>query len=181
MIVEELALSGLKLIRPRVFADERGLLFESYQAPRYRAHGIHDEFVQDNHVCSRRDTLRGLHYQSHPGQAKLIRVTRGRIFDVAVDIRPGSPTFGRWASAMLDAERHEQLYIPVGFAHGFCVVSDVADVVYKLGAVYDPSAECGIAHDDPELAIDWPVSTPRLSPRDRANESFAVFRARVGR
>jgi dTDP-4-dehydrorhamnose 3,5-epimerase len=121
-----LPLSGLKLVKPRVFGDPRGFFLESYHEPRYRAAGIDVPFVQDNHSRSKLGTLRGLHYQSHPGQAKLVRVTAGSIWDVTVDIRPGSPTFGRWHAVTLDAAAHEQLFVPVGFAHGFCVTSETA-------------------------------------------------------
>jgi dTDP-4-dehydrorhamnose 3,5-epimerase len=178
--VVALELPGLKLIRPRVFSDARGFLLESYHRRRYEEHGIDCEFVQDNHSSSLRGTLRGLHYQSRPGQAKLMRVTRGRVFDVAVDIRADSRTFGGWAGAYLDAERHEQLFIPVGFAHGFCVLSDVAEVLYKASSEYDASTECAIKWDDPDIGIEWPLERPLLSARDQQAESFASFRTRVG-
>jgi dTDP-4-dehydrorhamnose 3,5-epimerase len=125
-------------------------------------------------------TLRGLHYQSSPGQAKLLRVVSGRIFDVAVDIRPGSPTFGQWEGAYLDADEHAQLFVPVGFAHGFCVVSEVADVLYKCTTIYDASTECTIAWDDPTIGVEWPTKEPILSERDKKAESFVDFARRVG-
>src|SRR4051812_26715206 len=128
MEIIDLPLAGAKLIRPRVFRDPRGFFFESYSEPRYRAAGMPEVWVQDNHSSSVQGTLRGLHYQSTPGQAKLLRVTRGRIFDAIVDIRPASPTFGKWHAEEIDAEQHCQIYIPIGFAHGFCVLSDVAEV-----------------------------------------------------
>jgi dTDP-4-dehydrorhamnose 3,5-epimerase len=181
MEVVDLRLPGLELIRPRVLSDARGFFFESYRASRYADHGIHDVFVQDNHSHSVRDTLRGLHHQSTPGQAKLIRVARGRIFDVAVDIRPESATFGQWHGIELDAEHHEQLYLPVGFAHGFCVLSDSAEVLYKVSSVYDSATEMTLAYDDPELGIAWPVSAPLVSERDRAGESFRSLRQRLAR
>jgi len=168
MQVIELPLSGLKLLKPRVIRDSRGFFIETYHQPRYREAGIDCTFVQDNHSRSTRGTLRGLHYQSSPGQAKLIRVTNGSIFDVAVDIRPDSPTFGKWHGTYVDADEHAQFFIPVGFAHGFCVVSDVADVVYKVSNVYDAATECGIRWNDPDIGVEWPLSDPLLSPRDDA-------------
>jgi dTDP-4-dehydrorhamnose 3,5-epimerase len=169
---------GLKLFRPSVFADSRGFFLETYQQRAYAAAGVDVTFVQDNHSRSTKGTLRGLHYQSHPGQAKLVRVGRGRIFDVAVDIRPDSPTFGRWHGVYLDDQEHAQLLVPVGFAHGFCVVSDIADVMYKVSAPYDPKTECGLKFDDPDVGVAWPISEPLLSPRDQQAESFATYRAR---
>jgi dTDP-4-dehydrorhamnose 3,5-epimerase len=180
MKVIELELPGLRLIQPAVFGDERGFFLETYSLGRYIAAGIDVTFVQDNHSRSIKDTLRGLHYQSEPGQAKLVRVVVGSIFDVAVDIRPGSPTFGRWQGVELDAEKHEQLFVPVGFAHGFCVLSDVAEVVYKVTSPYDGKTECSINYADPDLAVAWPVPKPLLSARDQQAESFAAFRARAG-
>jgi dTDP-4-dehydrorhamnose 3,5-epimerase len=135
--------------------------------------------VQDNHSRSRRGTLRGLHYQSTPGQAKLIRVARGRIFDVAVDIRPRSPTLGRWHGVELSDEDHHQLYIPVGFAHGFCVLSEEADVTYKCSSVYAAETERTIRWDDPEIGVEWPIDAPLLSERDQGGEPFSAYRARV--
>ena len=181
MEVKDLELAGLKLIKPAVFGDSRGFFLESYHEARYQAAGIREVFVQDNHSRSVKGTLRGLHYQSSPGQAKLIRVTLGRIFDVAVDIRPGSSTFGKWAGLELDDQKHEQLFIPIGFAHGFCVLSDVAEVQYKCSALYDAKTESSIDYKDPEIGVDWPVKEPLLSARDQTAESFASFRARVGR
>lgn len=172
---------GLKLFRPSVFTDSRGFFLETYQHSAYRAQGVDIPFVQDNHSRSTKGTLRGLHYQSSPGQAKLVRVGRGKIFDVAVDIRPGSPTFGRWHGVYLDDHEHAQLLVPVGFAHGFCVVSDVADVIYKVSAPYDPKTECSLKFDDPDIAVAWPVAEPLLSPRDQQAESFATYRARHNR
>lgn len=171
---------GLKLFRPSVFRDSRGFFLETYQKSSYAAAGLDElTFVQDNHSRSAKGTLRGLHYQSHPGQAKLVRVGRGRIFDVAVDIRPGSPTFGRSHGVYLDDQEHAQLLVPVGFAHGFCVVSDVADVIYKVSAPYDAKTECSLKFDDPELGISWPIVEPLLSTRDQQAESFASYRARL--
>ena len=169
MIYLETRLSGLGVLEPRVFADDRGFFVETYRRADFAALGISTDFVQDNHSRSVRGTIRGLHYQSTPGQPKLIRVARGSIFDAVVDIRPDSPTFGQYESFELDDRLHRQLYVPVGFAHGFCTLSEVADVVYKVGSYYDPAAESGIAWDDPELGIAWPVDDPILSLRDRAN------------
>jgi dTDP-4-dehydrorhamnose 3,5-epimerase len=181
MEVIDLKLPGLKLLKPRVFADSRGFFLESYREERYRAAGIDCGFVQDNHSRSAKGTLRGLHYQSQPGQAKLIRVGLGKIFDVAVDIRPGSPTFGQWQGVYLDSDEHHQLFVPVGFAHGFCVVSDSADVLYKASNNYDPTTECTLAWNDPDVAVAWPCSEPILSARDQVAESFAALARRLGR
>lgn len=178
MEIIDLPLAGAKLIRPRIFRDARGFFFESYSQGRYHAAGIAETWVQDNHSSSTKNTLRGLHYQSTPGQAKLVRVTSGRIFDVIVDIRPGSPTFGRWHGEEIDADAHAQLYVPIGFAHGFAVLSDVAEVQYKVSSPYDGSTECAIRWNDPELGVVWPVAEPILSARDQTSESFAAFRAR---
>lgn len=167
MTVVELDLPGVLLIRPLVFRDERGFFLETYHAPRYAAHGIAGPFVQDNHSRSRRGVLRGLHFQRRFPQGKLIRVTRGRVFDVVVDLRADSPTFGRHATVTLADDDPAQLWVPPGFAHGFCVLSDEADFLYKCTEVYRPEDEGGIRWDDPDLAIPWPVQEPLLSPRDR--------------
>lgn len=166
-------LDGLILLAPTVHADDRGFFVETYARDTYRAAGVDVEFVQDNQSRSGRGALRGLHYQRRPGQAKLVRAARGRIWDVAVDIRPGSPSFGEWEAFELDDESHRQLFVPVGFAHGFCVLSDVADVTYKVSAPYDPGEERGIAWDDPDLGVSWPVDEPILSARDRSNPRLA--------
>jgi dTDP-4-dehydrorhamnose 3,5-epimerase len=181
MEIIDLPLAGAKLVRPRVFRDSRGFFFESYSQARYHAAGITESWLQDNHSASSRGTLRGLHYQSRPGQAKLLRVTLGRIFDVLVDIRPSSPTFGRWHAEEMDAEQHVQLYIPIGFAHGFAVLSERAEVQYKVSAPYDAATECAIRWNDPELGVSWPVADPVLSQRDQTSESFADFKARLER
>ncbi len=161
-------LDGLVLIEPEVHGDERGFLLETFRSDAWSELGIDLEFVQENHSRStRRRTLRGLHFQTDPGQAKLVRCLRGGIWDVAVDLRRDSPTFGRWEGHELDDELHRQLLVPIGFAHGFCVLSEVADVAYKLSSVYAPETECAIAWDDPEIGIEWPVSEPLLSERDR--------------
>lgn len=173
MEVQELSLSGLKLIKPRVFNDDRGFFLESYKSSLYAAAGIEHPFVQDNHSFSKKGTLRGLHFQRRPGQAKLVTVIQGKIFDVAVDIRPESPTFGKWEGVYLDGTSCEQLYIPVGFAHGFCVVSETANVLYKVSSVYDPAEEMGFRFDDPEVGVVWPESSPLLSLRDQQSPLFA--------
>ncbi len=165
--VIDLPLAGLRLVTPRVFRDERGLFVETYRETSYRAAGIDVAFVQDNHSRSQRGTLRGMHFQTAPGQAKLVRCAAGVIFDVAVDIRPGSPTYGQWHGVTLDAEQHHQLYVPVGFAHGFCVLSDTADVTYKVSSIYDAATESGFHHADPDVGIVWPVAEPLVSGRDQ--------------
>jgi len=147
-------LRGPVLLAPSVHGDERGFFLESYRRSVLAQRGITEDFVQDNHSRSQRGIVRGMHYQ--PGQAKLIRCVRGSIFDVVVDIRRGSPQFGQWEAFVLDDVEHRQLYCPDGFAHGFCVLSEVADVIYKTSAYYDPTAEGGFAYDDPDVAIAWP-------------------------
>jgi dTDP-4-dehydrorhamnose 3,5-epimerase len=172
MEIVELPLRGLRLIKPKVLADARGFFIESYRKDTLAAAGVDVDFVQDNHSRSSKHTIRGLHFQrasaKGQGQAKLLRVVSGRVFDVAVDIRKDSPTFGKWHGEILDAENHHQLYVPVGFAHGFCVISDVADVLYKVSSVYDPATESGFSFDDPAVGVAWPVTrgTAVLSKRD---------------
>ena len=169
MEVVPLPLAGLLLVKPRVFRDERGFFVETF-----RASALPEAtFAQDNHSRSSRGTLRGMHFQTTPGQAKLVRCARGKIFDVAVDIRSESPTFGRWHAELLDDDEHRQLYIPVGFAHGFCVVSEIADVAYKCSNYYDAATESGFAYDDRAVGIAWPKLEYILSDRDRRAESFA--------
>jgi dTDP-4-dehydrorhamnose 3,5-epimerase len=180
MKVTALSLEGLLLIEPNVFGDARGRFMETYSEPRYREAGVDCHFVQDNLSRSVRGVLRGLHYQGRPGQAKLVSVVSGAVFDVAVDIRPGSPTFGRWEAVTLDADKPRQLFIPIGFAHGFCVVSDVAEFSYKVSSVYDGAEERTLAWNDAEIAIAWPVETPELSARDQKGESLADYRRRIG-
>ncbi len=172
-------IDGLVLVEPEVHGDRRGFLVETYSADRWRELGIDVEFVQDNHSRSRAGILRGLHFQTSPGQAKLVRCTRGRIWDVAVDLRRDSPTYRRWEGYELDDERHRQLFVPVGFAHGFCVLSDVADVAYKLSSLYDPATEAGIAWDDPDVGVEWPVAEPEVSERDRDAPRLAEHRRRA--
>ncbi|NCJ07937.1 dTDP-4-dehydrorhamnose 3,5-epimerase [Synechococcales cyanobacterium C] len=160
------SIPGLLLFEPSVFADHRGFFLESYHAQKYAELGLTAQFVQDNHSFSCQDTLRGLHYQRQHPQGKLVSVIRGTIFDVGVDIRQGSPTFGQWYGACLCGENHHQLYIPPGFAHGFCVLSETADVLYKCTDFYDPTDDCCLRWNDPDLQIDWPVREPLLSAKD---------------
>lgn len=164
----ETKLDGVVLLEPEVHGDARGFMVETYSRDLWAELGIEVEFVQQNHSRSSRGTLRGLHFQTEPGQAKLVRCPRGRIFDVAVDLRRGSPTFGRWEGYELDDESHRQLFVPVGFGHGFAVLSETADVTYQLSSVYDPATESGIAWDDPDVGVEWPVDDPLLSERDKA-------------
>jgi dTDP-4-dehydrorhamnose 3,5-epimerase len=165
-------LDGLILLAPTVHGDDRGFFLESYRRDGLAALGVDVDFVQDNHSRSRRGIVRGMHYQ--PGQAKLVRCVRGAILDVVVDIRTGSPRFGQWEGVVLDDADHRQLYCPDGFAHGFCVLSDVADVTYKVSTYYDPGLESGFAFDDPDVAIDWPDrDTLTASDRDRTAPTLA--------
>ena len=159
-------LDGLVLIEPQVFKDPRGYFFETFQAERYKENGIACNFVQDNLSYSTKNTLRGLHYQYPSGQAKLVSVMRGEVLDVVVDIRRGSPTFGQWEGVTLSAENHRQLFVPEGFAHGFCVLSEDALFVYKCSDYYAPAAEHGIAWDDPDMGIGWPLEQPLMSEKD---------------
>jgi dTDP-4-dehydrorhamnose 3,5-epimerase len=165
-------LAGLVAIEPDVLGDERGFFIETYRRRWHAEAGIPEEqsFVQDNHSRSTRGVLRGMHFHVGDGVAKLVRCSRGRIVDVAVDLRKGSPTYGQWEAVELDDDGMRELYVPVGFAHGFCVLSDVADVLYKQTAYYDPAVERGIAWDDPEIAIQWPLPVAELivSERDGA-------------
>lgn len=177
MRFENTPIEGLVILHPQVFEDERGWFFESYNADKFAAFGISTAFMQDNHSRSSRGTLRGLHFQTMPGQAKLIRCTRGNIWDVAVDIRLGSPTLGLWHAVELSEENRKQVFMPVGFAHGFCVLSEFAEVQYKCSSVYHGPTEAGIAWDDPDLNVKWPVSQPLLSKRDLGNQSFRQYQA----
>ena len=173
----ETTIDGLALVEPDAHGDERGFLVETFREDVWRGLGVEAErFVQDNHSRSSLGTLRGLHFQTRPGQAKLVRCVRGAVFDVAVDLRGGSPTFGRWEGYELSDSNHRQLYVPVGFAHGFLVTSEVADVAYKLSSHYDPETESGIAWDDPDVGVEWPVpegAELQLSARDRAAPRLA--------
>jgi dTDP-4-dehydrorhamnose 3,5-epimerase len=163
------------LLEPEVHGDERGFLVETFRESELPGVGIDVRFVQDNHSRSRGPVLRGIHMQS--GQAKLVRCPRGRIWDVAVDLRPDSPTYKQWEGHELDGERHRQLYIPPGFGHGFCLLSDEADVLYRLSTYYDPELETGVAWDDPEIGVEWPISEPMLSERDRSAPRLAEIAA----
>ncbi len=155
------------MIIPKRFEDERGFFLESYKASEFEAQGIRAQFVQDNHSYSTQGVLRGLHYQRPPkAQAKLVRVLRGDIFDVAVDIRQGSPTYGQWIGATLSANDGRMLYVPCGFAHGFCVLSKEADVIYKVTAEYAPETEGGLLWNDPDIGIRWPIHSPDLAKKD---------------
>ncbi|PIQ97777.1 MAG: dTDP-4-dehydrorhamnose 3,5-epimerase [Nitrospinae bacterium CG11_big_fil_rev_8_21_14_0_20_56_8] len=167
MKVTPTRLDGVLLIEPKVFEDDRGAFYESYSKIKLGAFGISMDFVQDNHTLSRRGVLRGLHFQTDRPQAKLVRVTRGEVFDVAVDIRKGSPTFGQWVGVHLSAENRMQMFIPKGFAHGFCVLSEWAEFLYKCSDYYSPAGDAGILWNDPDIGIDWPVRDPLLSDKDR--------------
>jgi dTDP-4-dehydrorhamnose 3,5-epimerase len=167
-------LPGVLIIEPQAFVDERGFFLETFQADRYRIEaGISLLFVQDNYSRSRRGVLRGLHAQKQPAQGKLVQVTRGETFDVAADIDPQSATFGRWVGVTLSDANHRQLWIPPGYAHGFAVVSEVADVEYKCTAYYEPQSGIGVIWNDPKLAIRWPITAPILSDKDRRLPTLA--------
>lgn len=166
-------LPGVIVLQPRIHGDARGWFQETYRENVLAGLGITDRFVQDNHSRSARGVLRGMHFQVTEPQAKLVRCARGRILDVVADIRRGSPTFGQWEAWELDDERGLQLYCPVGFAHGFVVLSDMADVVYRCSAYYDPDGDSALAYDDPDLGIDWPPIEVSVSDRDRAAPRLA--------
>lgn len=168
MIVTETRLPGVKLIEPRVFGDDRGFFLESWNARAFAEHGLDLEFVQDNHSRSAQGVLRGLHYQLRAPQGKLVRVTAGAVFDVAVDVRRASPHFGRWVGYELSAANKRMLWVPPGFAHGFLVLSESADFLYKCTRLYDPADDRGVRWDDPAIGIDWPVHglIPQLSGKD---------------
>jgi dTDP-4-dehydrorhamnose 3,5-epimerase len=166
-------LDGLVLIEVEPHGDDRGFLAETFRDDAWREMGVDIPFVQENQSRSGPGILRGLHFQTSPGQAKLVRCARGRIWDVAVDLRRDSPTYGRWEAHELDDRRHRQLFIPVGFAHGFCVLGDGADVIYKLSSRYEPAAEAGFAWDDPDVGVEWPLDDPQLSERDKTAPRLA--------
>lgn len=181
MEVFKTSLPGVVIIEPKVFGDERGFFLETFQADRYREQaGIDLPFVQDNHSRSARGVLRGLHFQKTKPQGKLVRVVRGEVFDVAVDIRKGSPTFGQWEGVILSEENKRQFWVPPGFAHGFVVLSDVADFEYKCTDYYDPSDEGSLAWNDPDVGITWPLdkldAEPQLSAKDINAGSLASLR-----
>ncbi len=178
MKVEKTSLEGVLIITPDVHADERGFFMETYNRKRYEQAGVkiskNGSFVQDNFSYSVRGTLRGLHFQKKNPQAKLVQVICGEIFDVAVDIRPDSPTFGQWIGVTLSEKSHQQMFVPEGFAHGFCVLSQTAHFLYKCSAFYDPEDERGILWSDPAIGIDWPVKTPIISPKDQKFATCAI-------
>ncbi len=172
MRVEETGFKGLLLIEPQCYRDDRGFFLESFQRERYRAAGITDAFVQDNHSRSVKGVLRGLHFQVKRPQAQIVTVIRGRIFDVAVDLRSHSPTFGRWYGIELSDEGLRQLYMAAGFGHGFCVLSEYADLYYKVSRVYDRDDEGGIVWNDKDVEVRWPIENPIVSERDSAYPHF---------
>lgn len=177
MKVRETALPGVLILEPRVFGDSRGFFIETFQTERYAELGITQPFVQDNHSRSARGVLRGLHFQRSRPQGKLVRVSRGCVFDVVLDINPDSPTCGQHASAILSDDNHLQMWVPPGYAHGFCVLSEIADFEYKCTDFYQPQDEGGVLWNDPALAIDWPVSDPKLSDKDRQNPTLQTLLA----
>jgi dTDP-4-dehydrorhamnose 3,5-epimerase len=174
-----LALPNVILVEPEVFGDERGFFLETWHRERWGAGGIDVDFVQTNHSRSVGPVLRGLHAQRTKPQGKLVRCVEGEIFDVAVDIRPSSPTFGRWVGATLSAANRHQLWVPAGFAHGFCVVGDAAQVEYACTALYDREDEIGVRWNDPAIGITWPITEPTLSPKDRDAPTLAEIRPRL--
>jgi dTDP-4-dehydrorhamnose 3,5-epimerase len=181
MELERLPIDGLCIVHPRVFDDDRGFFFESYNQDKFRRLGIDLNWAQDNHARSIKGTVRGLHFQSGRGQAKLARCARGRLWDVAVDIRPGSPTLGRWHAVELTEDNKNIFFIPAGFAHGYCALSDVAEALYKCDSVYDPALESEIAWNDPDIGIDWPEKNPVLSKRDQSAQSLREYLTNVRR
>lgn len=175
MQIDKTPIAGLLVIHPKVFNDNRGFFMETYNEARFREHGIDLVWVQDNHARSVRNTVRGLHFQRGRGQDKLIRCIRGSIWDVAVDIRPDSPTLGQWYGLELSEENKTMFFVPVGFAHGYAVLSEEAEVVYKCSNLYDAKLETGFRWDDPQVGVQWPVSEPILSPRDLTSQSFQEY------
>ncbi len=166
MKIIQTSIPDVLIIKPQVFGDQRGFFMETFHAERYRNAGIAGPFVQDNFSRSVRNVLRGLHYQVRKPQGKLVQVMKGKVYDVAVDIRSGSPYFGRWEGIELSEENNTQFYVPPGFAHGFCVLSDVVDFAYKCTDYYNPEDEAGICWNDPDIGIDWPLDDPVLSSKD---------------
>lgn len=175
MNIKESKLPGVITIEPRTFEDSRGFFLETWNKARYDSIGISGPFVQDNMSFSHKGVLRGLHFQNPNGQDKLVYALQGEVYDVAVDIRIGSPTFGQWAGCTLSAENKRQCYIPAGFAHGFCVMSDTALIAYKCTDYYNPEAEGSILWNDPDLSIDWPIENPDLSGKDAKGTPLADF------
>jgi len=166
MKIIQTSIPDVLIIKPQAFGDQRGFFMETFHAERYRNAGIAGPFVQDNFSRSVRNVLRGLHYQVRKPQGKLVQVMKGKVYDVAVDIRSGSPYFGRWEGIELSEENNTQFYVPPGFAHGFCVLSDVVDFAYKCTDYYNPEDEAGICWNDPDIGIDWPLDDPVLSSKD---------------
>jgi len=178
MKVSDCTLKGLKIVALDVLGDARGFFVERYQQDKFKDAGLPTDFIQDNHSRSAPNILRGLHYQHTPPQGKLVGVTRGRVLDVAVDIRPNSPTYGQYEAVELTGDNGLLFWIPAGFAHGFCVLGDEpADMLYKVTGKYSAAGEGGIAYNDPDLAIDWPLKNPLISARDQGQQSFAQYRA----
>lgn len=175
MIVTDTAIADVKLIEPKVFGDERGFFLESWNRNAFDAAGITARFVQDNHSRSSRGVLRGLHYQMNPAQGKLVRVVAGAVFDVAVDMRKSSPTFGQWVGYELSAQNHRMLWVPQGFAHGFLTLEDGTDFLYKCTDFYAPASEHCLAWDDPSVGVDWPLDgmTPLISAKDQIGKALA--------
>lgn len=179
MKFQQTKLPGVILVEPDVHGDERGFFLETYHRDKYADGGIDAQFVQDNHSKSSHGILRGLHAQEKDPQGKLVRAVEGEIFDVAADMRRGSPHFGQWVGEVLSAENFRQLYVPPGFLHGFCVLSETAQVEYKCTALYDPSDELAVIWNDPDLAIEWPIDSPRLSAKDAAAPRLAEIEDRL--
>ena len=174
--VEETRLDGVRIIKPRVFPDERGFFMETFNAADAANEGLPTLYVQDNHSLSSKGVLRGLHYQYPQWQGKLIRAASGEIFDVAVDIRQGSPTYGEWLGVVLSAENKLQLYVPEGFAHGFVVLSATADLLYKCTTLFDPGQDCCLMWNDPDIGVEWPLSEPIISEKDNKGQRFKDLR-----
>jgi dTDP-4-dehydrorhamnose 3,5-epimerase len=175
MIIETTPLAGLLLVKPDVFGDERGFFQETWNLRRYTEAGLDRHFVQDNLSLSRKGILRGLHFQNPGPQGKLVYVLQGEVFDVAVDVRADSPTFGQWYGAILSAENHHQLFVPEGFAHGFCVTSETALFAYKCTDFYNPKAEFSLLWNDPDIGIEWPIKNPELSEKDQNGQPLSEF------
>ena len=179
MNVTKTKIKDLLIIEPKVFGDERGFFYETFQAERYRILGVNASFVQDNRSRSSKGVLRGLHFQKNKPQGKLVTVTEGEVFDVAVDLRPHSDTFGQYESVLLTGKNKLQFYVPPGFAHGFCVLSEIADFQYKCTDYYDPNDESGLLWNDQELAIQWPLQSPLLSEKDKVQPTFSEIKSRL--
>ncbi len=175
MIIETTPLAGLLLVKPDVFGDDRGFFQETWNLRRYTEAGLDRHFVQDNLSLSRRGILRGLHFQNPGPQGKLVYVLQGEVFDVAVDVRTDSPTFGQWYGAVLSAENHHQLFVPEGFAHGFCVTSETALFAYKCTDFYNPKVEFSLLWNDPDIGIEWPITNPELSEKDSNGQTLSAF------